>query len=220
MATMMVGNGGAPSSSANRRSLSTIYPVNSLMELTLSDNSNTILRGLIYCTDDISNTIVLKKSLVHTTLSSEITLVNASNVVTHKIIFDYNTNNAKTSLGKGKMNSAGGKNDTINNDGTATNNNTGGDDAAVTTATDATNDTDGANNDNTTIFTEEEARAMAGVQHLDELKLPLPNVSVKILEERERRALRLAEESLSHINQGVSSSVPFPSVCVSLFHVP
>lgn len=175
------------------------------MELTLSDNSNTtILRGLIYCTDDISNTIVLKKSLVHTTLSSEITLVNASTVVTHKIIYDYNTT-AKT----GK-NSSGGE-----NDDTTTTAAWGEDDAAA----DANNDTAATtNNNNPTIFTEEEARAMAGVQHLDELKLPLPNVSVKILEERERRALRLAEESLSHINQGVSSSsflfVSVGSVCV------
>lgn len=158
------------------------------MELTLSNKyptttTTTILRGLIYCTDDISNTIVLKKSLLHTTLSSEITLVNAASVVERRIIYDYNNN-----FDAGDS----GKNDMINSDGTSTT------DAEAKTITTTTN------TDSNTIFTEEQARAMAGVQHLDELKLPLPNVSAKLLEERERRALRLAEESLSHINQGVS----------------
>ena len=208
---MMVGNGGSAPAAPGR--LSAIYPVNSVMELTLSNsttnnnsNDSTVLCGLIYCTDDISNTIVLKKSLVHTTLSSEITLVNASSVVTRKIIFDYNnnTNNASGSSGDGGETSVSGqsnktvpgKKDVINNDGAATNTMNDAEDTTIATATTTPNT-------NTTL-TEEEARVMAGVQHIDELKLPLPNVSAKLLEERERRALRLAEESLSHINQGVS----------------
>ena len=52
---------------------------------------------------------------------------------------------------------------------------------------------------------EVEAKELAGVSDLDELKLPLPNVSRKALEERERRAVRLAEESFSHVNQKVSN---------------
>ena len=52
-------------------------------------------------------------------------------------------------------------------------------------------------------MTEDDARKLAGVDDLDELKLPLPNVAKKVLEERERRAIRLAEESFSHINQRV-----------------
>lgn len=89
-----------------------------------------------------------------------------------------------------------GKKDVINNDGAATNTMNDAEDTTNATATTTTN--------TNTILTEEEARVMAGVQHIDELKLPLPHVSAKLLEERERRALRLAEESLSHINQGVS----------------
>lgn len=128
--------------------MATTYPVNTLMELKVSHDagsSGKTIRGLIYCTDEISNVVVLKKSLVHTTLSSEITVINASTVLEKKTI-------------------------------------TSGDD----------------NND------EEALRELAGVGNLDELKLPLPNVNRKALEERERRAIKLAEESFSHINQKVS----------------
>jgi hypothetical protein len=38
----------------------------------------------------------------------------------------------------------------------------------------------------------------------EELALPLPNVSKKALEEREKRAIRLAEESFRHINEKAS----------------
>jgi len=123
--------------------LSTAYPVNTLMELKLKGGSppnTTTLRGLIYCTDEVSNSIVLKKSLVHTTLSSEITVVNADCVLEKKSLDD-------------------------------------------------------------DLVDEVEAKELAGVSDLDELKLPLPNVSRKALEERERRAVRLAEESFSHVNQ-------------------
>ena len=134
------GGGSAP--------LAATYPVNSLMELKLSPFGDTI-RGLVYCTDEFSNSIVLKKALPHTTLSSEVTIVNASSVLERKAI--------EYAKGEG-----------------------GG------------------------MMTEDDARKLAGVDDLDELKLPLPNVSKKVLEERERRAIRLAEESFSHINQRVS----------------
>ena len=137
--------------------LATTYPVNTLMELKLSPgtHSSTTIRGLIYCTDEISNVIVLKKSAgVHTTVSSEITVVNASCVLKKK---------------------------TISSDDK--------DDATL--------------------------RELAGVGNLDELKLPLPNVSRKALEEREKRAIRLAEESFSHINQKVRECC----VCAALLYV-
>jgi len=74
------------SGSSNRRSLNDDYPVNSVMEITLSSNENEKVTGLVYCTDDISNTIVLSKSLNYTTLSSDIWVVNVSCVVDKKII--------------------------------------------------------------------------------------------------------------------------------------
>lgn len=46
-----------------------------------------------------------------------------------------------------------------------------------------------------------------GVANVEELTLPLPNVSRKALEERERRAMRIAEESFGHINQRVRCQV-------------
>ena len=134
--------------------LSETYPVNTLVELKLSPFGNTI-RGLVYCTDEFSNSVVLKKALPHTTVSSEVTIVNATSVLTRKTI-EYETG-------------AGGG---------------GGGGMSVK-------------------MTEDEARKLAGVDDLEDLKLPLANVGRKILEERERRAIRLAEESFSHINQRV-----------------
>lgn len=117
------------------------YPVNSVLELTLSPNSE-VVRGLVYCTDDISNSVVLKKSLIHTTLSSEIRIINAACITSKKVIH------------------------------------------AVAPST-----------------------AEEGEEAAEELALPLPNVTKKALEEREKRALRLAEESFRHLNQTVSESV-------------
>ena len=116
--------------------LSSIYPINTLMELTL--NKAETATGTIYCTDEISNTIVLKKSLVHTTLSSEITVINADVVTARRII----------------------------------------------TEADESDD----NNNNKSNSSE----------------LVLPNVSRRMVEERERRAIKLMEESFSHINEQVS----------------
>lgn len=132
----MDGNCGNFASGIN---LAQTYPVNTLVELTLSPDNDKI-RGLIYCTDQTSQSIVLKRSLIHTTLSSEITVINASAVVSKR-----------------------------------------------------------------TIDTEKEGQTaeeiMGGGNYKEELKLPLPNVNQKALEERERRAIRMAEESFSHINQ-------------------
>lgn len=154
MADNKMGGGGSSSGSGSG-GLATKYPVNTLIELKLAPPAGgTTLRGLVYCTDEISNTIILKKSLVHTTLSSEITVVNADSVVESKAI-------------------------------------------------EVTQD-----------ISEEYARELAGVGDLDELSAPLPNVSRKVLEERERRAIRLAEESLGHINQRVSGAASNACQCV------
>lgn len=141
----MGGSGGNNSSgSGGGSSLATTYPVNTLMELKLAPTGQTV-RGLIYTTDEMSNSIVLKKSLIHTTLASEITVIHAASVMEKKML----------EVGKNGIG-------------------------------------------------EESARELAGVGNLEELKVSLPSVSRKALEEREKRALKLAEESFSHINQRAS----------------
>jgi len=125
------------------------YPVNSILELTLSPDKE-VVRGLVYCTDEISRTIVLKRSSAHTTLASEIQIVNADCVLEKKVL------------------TAAAAVDNSNRSGAAKNG--------------------------------------KGEHNIDEeLALPLPNVSKKTVEERERRAIKLAEEGLRHINPKVSN---------------
>jgi hypothetical protein len=107
------------------------YPVNSAWEFTLLPNQETIT-GRVYCTDETSQIVVLQKALVHTTLASEIQMVNVASIVQAKALPD----NAET-------------------------------------------------------------------QQVAPLSQPLPKIQKKALEERERRAVRLAEESFQHINQKV-----------------
>lgn len=135
-------------STKGETSLQEEHPVNSIVELTLSPN-NEVVRGLVYCTDNISNTIVLKKSLKYTTLSSEIRIINAASVIKKKVIL------------------------------------------AV-----APKEFDSSTSDNIEKNSTEEA---------EELMLPLPNVSRKALDERERRAIKLAMENMAHVNQKASS---------------
>jgi hypothetical protein len=115
--------------------LSVSYPVNSIVELTLSPDRQ-VVRGLVYCTDVISNSIVLKKSLVHTTVSQEVFVVNASSVLKKNMV-------------------------------------------------------------------KEVASSEEGAE---EQAMPLANVTNKSLEDKEKRAIRLAEESFGHINQKVRRS--------------
>jgi hypothetical protein len=122
----------------NGVSLSDSYPANSILELTLSPNGE-IVKGLVYCTDEVSNSIVLKKSLNHTVLASEIRVINASCIKTKKIIAAQ----------------------------------------APTTKEDS------------------------GAGETLEVAMPLPNVTKKSIDEREKRAIMLAQESLKHINQKV-----------------
>ena len=135
------------SKNPNRVSLSDSYPANSILELTLSPNGE-VVKGLVYCTDEISNSIVIKKSLEYTTLASEYRIINASSVKTKKII--------AAEAPKSKVDEVGKP--ILGNDGS----------------------------------------------DVMEVFLPLPNVSKKNIEEREKRALYLAEEGMKHINQKVS----------------
>mmetsp|Transcript_1649 Transcript_1649/g.1803 ORF Transcript_1649/g.1803 Transcript_1649/m.1803 type:complete len:237 (-) Transcript_1649:117-827(-) len=120
------------------------YPVNSILELTLSPDKE-VVQGLVYCTDEISKTIVLKRSSAHTTLASEIQVVNADCVLEKKVL--------TAAAAAGNSNRNGG-----------------------------TKNEKGENNID------------------EELAFPLPNVSKKAVEERERRAMKLAEDRLRHVN--------------------
>lgn len=147
-----MGGGGSSSDGAPTTSpaLAAAYPVNTLMELTLAPSGATV-RGIVYCTDEFSNTVVLKKSLKHTTLSSEITVVHAASVTGKRAVTDAGDGGSKRK-------------------------------------------------------TEDEeslARELADAEGLKNFALP-NNVTKKALEEREKRAMRLAEESFSHINQRAS----------------
>lgn len=115
------------------------YPVNSILELVLAPNDETVC-GLVYCTDPVSNSIVLKKSLNYTTLASEIRVVNASCVKSKKVIAAQAPKNRS-----GDDKNGGGE--------------------------------------------------------VQEIAMPLPNVTKKSIDEREKRAVMLAKESFKHINQ-------------------
>lgn len=109
------------------------FPVNSLQELTLNDDTK--VSGRVYCTDESTGSVVLKASLVHTTLASEIRIINSNSIKASK---------ALPEEPNGTM------------------------DPAPPPAQ------------------------------------PLPKIQKKALEDRERKALKLAEESYRQINQKVS----------------
>jgi hypothetical protein len=113
--------------STSSKPLYETFPVNSVVELTLKDVDEKVV-GVVYCTDEVSQTVVIKKALTHTTLASEIFVVQANAVTNFQVI-------------------------------------------------------------------EEEAS--------EEEKVPVGNVSKKALEQQEKKAIRLAEEALQHINQKV-----------------
>lgn len=104
------------------------FPVNTSWEITLT--SQETVKGLVYCTDDASQTVVLQSALVHTTLASEIRMINAQ---------------------------------------------------SISKAVPLPSPDEGA----------------------IPLSAQLPKVQRRALEEREKKAIRLAEESLRHINQKV-----------------
>mgnify|MGYP005841704095 CR=1 FL=1 len=128
------GGGGANKNAAATGTalLSVRYPVNSTWEFTLPNDE--VMQGTVYCTDEISQTVVLQKSLVHTTLAFEVRMVQAASIKKEKLVSSSTENSA--------------------------------------------------NSDST-------------------MSTPLPVVQKKVLEEREKRALKLAEEGFKHINQNV-----------------
>jgi len=130
------------------------YPFNSVLELTLSPGDD-IVRGLVYCTDEISHSIVLKRTPVHTTVNSEVRIINASCVTKVKVL------RAPS--------------------------------ASPPDSAEVIESGDYENNVSALVGKDDNA--------IDELSIPLPNVSRRDVEEREKRAIRLAEESFGHINQ-------------------
>jgi protein LSM12 len=125
------------------------FPTNSLQQLTLQ--SNEIVTGRVYCTDEATRTVVLQKALTYTTLSSDIRIISVNSIIQSKLLVD-------------KVKSGG-----LN--GKVTDTNDEDEDVVVARSTPLTQ--------------------------------PLPQIQKKVLEERERRAIRLAEESLRHINPKV-----------------
>jgi len=120
------------------------YPVNSIIELTLEPNGE-VISGLVYCTDDVSNSIVLKRSHRNTPVTSDVQIVNVSSIRDKKIIRDL---------------------------------------AASTESTDTSD------------------QEVLNVS--DEISVPILVVSKKEVEEIEKRAAKIAEETFHHINQKVS----------------
>lgn len=114
-------------------SLEARYPVNTFWEFVLQ--SQETVEGQIYCTDEMSQTVVLLTALTHTVLASEIRVIHAAHVVR-------------------------------------------GTQQKKTTTTDA----------------KEENNPWSA---------PLPKIHKKVLEEREKKSLKMVEESLRHINEKV-----------------
>jgi transposase-like protein len=126
------GAGGGAASGGGGARIADQYPVNTLWEMTLENGE--VVSGSVYCTDEFSQSVVIQKQLVHTTLASQLHVVNA---------------------------------------------------AAVTKA-----------------LRQAEEEGGDGDKGIP-LSRPLLKVHKKVLEERERKALRQAEESFRHINQKV-----------------
>ncbi|CAB9515743.1 expressed unknown protein [Seminavis robusta] len=137
MASTTKARKGGPNSNNSAKGttlLSVRYPVNSSWEFTLPNDE--IAAGTVYCTDETSQLIVLQKSLVHTTLTFEVRMVQVLSIKGEKLI----SSSAENSANKG--------------------------DAS--------------------------------------LSKPLPVIERKLLDDREKRAIRLAEESFRHINQNAT----------------
>ncbi|GAX24820.1 hypothetical protein FisN_6Hh411 [Fistulifera solaris] len=124
---MATTNGAKNAATPSTASLEARYPVNTSWEFVLQ--SQETVDGIIYCTDDLSQTVVLQRALSHTVLATEIRLIHAAHIVR----------------------------------------------ATQQKTEDATE----------------------GIP----LSAPLPKIQKKVLEEREKKALKMAEESLRHINE-------------------
>lgn len=118
------------------------YPVGSTWDFTLSTDER-IAGATVYCTDEVSDTVMIQKALAHTTLATEVRILQSSHIV------------------------------------------------QATKAAETTGSS---------------SRAVGGESSVEAssfLFQPLPKIQKKALEERERRAIRLAEDSFRHINQKV-----------------
>lgn len=116
--------------------LSQRYPVNSLQEIVLETGEK--ISGRVFCTDEMTGSMVLQTALVHTTLATELRILSLDCVTSSVEI--------------------------------------------------------------------QESPLSSGVATAP-LAQPLSKIQAKTLEDRERRAIRLAEENLRHINQKVSPNV-------------
>lgn len=61
------------------------YPANSILELTLEPNGE-VVSGLVYCTDEGSNLVVLKRSQRHTSLTSDVQIVNVTSIREKRVV--------------------------------------------------------------------------------------------------------------------------------------
>ena len=131
------------------KALHELYPANAFMELTLSaESGGEKVSGIVHCTDEISNTVVLRSSLVYTTLSSQIRFVGAATVAERKVLRESGED--------------------------------GGEAAA-------------------------EGEAGPTAADLEEMARPLPPPPTKkALEDREKRALKMAMEHMKHINDSAT----------------
>lgn len=147
------------SNTSSNTPLSVAYPVNAYVELSIAspaaDGTRQIstLKGMIYTTDSISNTVVLLRSLPNTTLH-DIHMINASSIV------------GCESLSAPSVVTASG----------SSSNSSGSSSTGSTTNTTANNSINNAS-------------AAASATN-----------SAQLLQERERRAIKLATESLTQIN--------------------
>lgn len=126
----MAASNGSKNASTTASRLETRFPVNTSWELVLK--SQETVQGRIYCTDEMSQTIVLQTDLTHTVLATEIRMIHATHIV-------------QAMQQK--------KSDTKDNE--------------------------------------------------HPLSTPLPKIQKKVLEEREKKSLKMVEESLRHINEKV-----------------
>jgi len=82
-------SGGTATSAAPPGMLAQRFPVNSLQELTLRGGET--VSGRVYCTDELTGSVVLQKALIHTTLATEIRII-AVDSVTKSVVLPENNN--------------------------------------------------------------------------------------------------------------------------------
>merc|ERR1719354_1481846 len=72
---------------ASSNALHELYPVNSIMELTISPTKE-VVKGLIYCTDEISSSVVVMMTNKASQSTYDIRVVNADSIMDKKIVKD------------------------------------------------------------------------------------------------------------------------------------